>query len=134
MLFGIPSFRARECWHVAEPMLQTVIDRFDPGYTTTDILFRVEHQDMQLWFVAIDEICATIITEVTVFPQYKTLHAPFIAGSRMDEWFDSAFDTLEAFARANGCKYLTGCGRRGWARQGKPRGYDDVYTIVRKEL
>lgn len=134
MIYGIPSSEARGYWYIVAPLLQTIIDRFDPGYTTDDILFRVEHQEMQLWLIAPDAISAVVITEITHFPQYKTLHAPFIAGERMAEWFDPVFDVLEAFAKHHGCKYLTGCGRKGWVRQGKPRGYRETYTVLRKEL
>ena len=78
MIHGIPSREARGYWHVVAPLLQTIIDRFDPGYTTDDILFRVEQQEMQLWLIAPDAISAVVITEITHFPQYKTLHAPFV--------------------------------------------------------
>jgi hypothetical protein len=133
VIHGIPSREARWYWHVVAPLLQTVVDRFDPGYTTDDILSRIESKDMQLWVIDPD-IAAVVITEITHFPQYKTLHAPFIAGERMAEWFDPVFDVLEAFANHHGCKYLTGCGRRGWVRQGKPRGYRETYTVLRKPL
>lgn len=134
MIYGIPSHQARGYWHIVEPLLQTIIDRFDPGYSADDILFHVEQQKMQLWLIAPDEVCAVVITEITNFPQYKTLHAPFIAGERMGEWFDPVFDVLESFAKHHGCKYVTGCGRRGWVRQGKPRGYRETYTVLRKEI
>jgi len=116
-------------------MLDTVIHRFDPGFTSDGILRSIESKDHQLWVIRKEsEILAVIVTEINNYPEYRVLHAPYIAGNGMNEWFDSAFDVLESFAKHHGCKYLTGCGRRGWVKQGASRGYQEVYTVVRKQI
>ena len=135
MIYGIPSAEARGYWGIVEPWLSVVVDRFDPGFTTDDIISGIEEQRYQLWLLAPkSEPVAAIVTEINNYPQYSVLHAPYIGGSRMNEWFDNAFDVLEAFAKYHGCKYLTGCGRRGWIKQGASRGYQEVYTVVRKQI
>lgn len=134
-LTGVLAEHAAEWWPYVEPLLRRVTDQYDPGYTTDDLLQRVQLRDAQLWVVlSPDSVAAVIITEIQVFPQYKSLHAPYIAGDEMGEWFGHAFEVLESFAQSHGCKYLTGCGRRGWVRYGKGRGYDEGMTIIRKDL
>ena len=134
VILGIRSDQARNCWPIVEGWISGVLDTFDPGFTTTDILESIEARNHQLWLIVLEQPVAVIVTEINNYPRYSVLHAPYIAGGRMDEWFDNAFDVLEAFAKHHGCKYLTGCGRRGWVRQGAHRGYREAYTVVRKEL
>lgn len=135
MIQGIQSADARAVWPIVGPMIDKVIDRFDPGFTSDGILRSIERKDHQLWVIRKEsEILAVIVTEINNYPEYRVLHAPYIAGNGMNEWFDSAFDVLESFAKHHGCKYLTGCGRRGWVKQGASRGYQEVYTVVRKQI
>lgn len=135
MIYGVASREARHHWPIVAPMIQGVLDKFDPGFTTDSILASIEEQNHQLWLIVIDGlIVAAIITEINNYPAYSVLHAPYIAGERMAEWFDTAFDVLESFGKHHGCKYLTGCGRRGWVKQGASRGYQEVYTVVRKQI
>lgn len=130
-LVGIPSAYVDQLWPVAAPLIQKVLDEYDTGYSLDDLKARCMSQDMQLWLYR-DQ--AAFLSEIQVFPQHKTLHVPYIGGDGLAEWFDEAFAALEAFARRMGCKYISGCGRRGWVRLGRRRGYEEGFTIVRKSL
>jgi hypothetical protein len=129
-MIGIPSNCIDDVWSVAEPLLQKVLDRYETGYSLDDLKARCKTQDMQLWL----RPEAAFLTEIQVFPRYKCLHIPYIGGSDMGDWFDQVMEQFEAFARHMGCAYVSGCGRRGWARQGKSRGYEEGFQIVRKQL
>ena len=52
----------------------------------------------------------------------------FVAG------FARGLAVIEAFARSKNCKYVSGCGRRGWLRELAREGWREGFTIVRKEL
>lgn len=130
-MIGIPSSAIDLAWPVAGPLIQRVLDEFDTGYSLDDLKARCKSQDMQLWLC---DDRAAFLSEIQVFPRYKALHVPYIAGDGMDQWIDRAMDVLEAFARHMGCAYVSGCGRRGWARVGRDRGYTEGFTITRKAL
>ena len=129
-MIGIPSYCIDGAWPTAEPLLQKVLDLFDTGFSLDDLKARCKAQEMQLWL----RPDAAFITEIQIFPQYKCLHIPYIGGTGMEDWFDDVMDQFEAFARHMGCAYVSGCGRRGWVRQGRNRGYEEGFTIVRKKL
>lgn len=134
MIDGVPSYHAEQVWPLVEGWLQNVVNEYDPGYTTADLLDHIKQQKKQLWLGLSKEIAAVIVTEINIYPQYKVLHAPYVAGSDMDAWLPGALRTLEAFARHHGCKYVTGCGRRGWVRALQSDGWREGFTIIRKEL
>lgn len=116
-------------------MLDRVVDRYDPGYTTDDLLASVESQRMQLW-VCVDNriITACVVSEIQEYPRYRVFNLIAMAGDGMDKWFTPAFDVLEAYGKHHGCKYLSGSGRKGWVRQCRNRGYNEAFVVTRKEL
>lgn len=130
-MIGIRSEWIEDIWPIAGPLIQRVLDEFDTGYSLDDLKERCKQAKAQLWMHGTE---AAFISEIQVFPSYTVLHVPYIGGSGMESWFDEAMDVLEAFALDKGCAYLSGCGRRGWVRQGKSRGYTEAFTIVRKRL
>ncbi len=65
MIQGIQSADARAVWPIVGPMLDTVIHRFDPGFTSDGILRSIESKDHQLWVIRKEsEILAVIVTEI----------------------------------------------------------------------
>lgn len=113
------------------PLLDKITKKFDCGYSTEDILYALKAQDMQLWSWNKDVV---LVTQVTVYPQYKVLFVLFVAGSNMGEWFNPAMEVLEKYAASLGCKYVTGEGRKGWIRYSKARGYAPGIHIVKKQV
>lgn len=73
-----------------------------------------------------------LITEFHVMPQYKTYHV-FLAGGDLDE-IKATQPWLEETAKANGCKYLSLTGRRGWERSLKDQGWRLQYITLYKEV
>lgn len=134
MVEGIPSTHAERIWPLVSPLFQRVVSEFDPGYSTDDLLEKVKAQKGQLWVCATDTLHAAAITEINAYPEYKVLHAPYVAGDDMDRWLVPLLDVFEAYARHHGCAYVTGCGRRGWVKALKPYGWEEGFTIVRKQL
>jgi hypothetical protein len=54
-----------------------------------------------------------------------------VGGRRLKLWQAEMVALIEAYARAEGCAYTSGCGRRGWSRA---LGYDNGGYIVQKAL
>ncbi len=135
MIEGILSKEAEKWWPLVAPMLERVISEYDPGYTTDDLLDFIQAQKKQLWVCITEKgLCGAVVTEITNYPQYRVLHAPYVAGTDMADWLSELLRTLESFARHHGCKYVTGCGRRGWVKTLAPEGWQEGFTIIRKEL
>lgn len=57
------------------------------------------------------------------------------AGGDLSEIIESGRPEIEAWARANGCTEIhIQAGRRGWARELAPFGYEEAAVILRKRL
>jgi hypothetical protein len=125
----IPSARVLEVWDWVEPLLERV--QVDNGFTIDDILTSLQTRDMQLWVVPNKAAC---VTTVQVFPQYRSVLVARLAGDDLHEWFDDLMGVIEDWARQLGCKYVEEFGRDGWAKVGKHRGYEKVFTVMRKAL
>jgi hypothetical protein len=134
MIEGILSSEAERFWPTVEPWLQQVIDQYDPGYSTDNLFDHIKQQKKQLWVGLSPQIAAALVTEITIYPQYKVLHVPYVAGHDMDKWLPGALRVLEAFGRHHECKYVTGCGRRGWVKALESDSWKEGFTIIRKEL
>ena len=134
MIGLIPAELSETYWPVVAPLIEKVVAEYDPGYATEDLLNDVLKGRKQLWVAATDHIACAVITEINNYPQYKVLHAPYVAGDDMEQWLPRLLQTLEKFGRAHGCKYVTGCGRRGWVKALSSYGWSEGFTIVRKEL
>lgn len=87
---------------------------------------------MQLWVV--DDYRAACVTQIVVYPQHKVCLVVALGGEGMDEWFPELMDTVEEWARQVGCRYVEEYGRKGWQKVGSKRGYEQVYTVMRKAV
>lgn len=134
MIEGIASTQAEAFWPIVSPWLEQVVEEYDPGYTTDDLLDHIKQQKKQLWVGLSEGIAAALITEINIYPQYKVLHVPYVAGHHMVQWLPGALRILEAFGKHHHCKYVTGCGRRGWVKTLERDGWREGFTIIRKEL
>lgn len=103
----------------------------DCGYTTDDILSAIHKANMQLWLI---DDRALAVTEIVQYPQFKTLSIKFVAGDRMERWFDEMISALSDFSKNFGCKYLEAYGRKGWAKYAKSRMKVEEFTMLRSEI
>ena len=58
----------------------------------------------------------------------------WIAGERMAEWLPMAQETIERYARDNGCTHLEGYGRKAWGRALQKFGWKPDYIAYKMEL
>ena len=73
-----------------------------------------------------------VLMEVQTFPNHKVYHV-FLAGGEKEEILDVHPWMLEN-AKVLGCKYVTICGRLGWVKELKKRGWIYQYAILSKEV
>lgn len=119
-------------WGNIEPLLFRVIDRVDSGHTPEDILTQLQTGQLQLW--KIGDWQAMAVTQVVNLPQMLTLSVYMAAGADADRWMSTLCDTLVDWARQLGCKYLEFYGRPGWQRKAAHLGFNQTYTVMRREI
>lgn len=119
-----------ENWHWIEPLLER-IDTSESGFSTFDVLTKIQAGGFQCWIVPER---AVAITTVTAFPQHSVCTVLQLAGDGLSEWFADIMACIEDFAREMGCKYVEEYGRKGWERVGKSLGYEYAFTVMRKQL
>ncbi len=128
---AIPANEAVHVWDEARQHLSKALNRIDTGYSDEDLLTAIQMRDMQLWMVPGQ---AAAVTQIQIFPQFKTLVILYLGGEQMSEWIEELMDTFEEYGRFMGCKYAEQYGRKGWERVARDRGAKTAFTVVRKAL
>lgn len=128
----IPSYYITPVWPKVEAFIASAVGHVDSGYRPEDILGRLITSDMQLWVVG--DYQAAAVTQISLYPQFKTCHVVALGGAGLNEWFDELMDSIEGWAADMGCKYVEEYGRKAWEKVGAARGYEHVYTVMRKKV
>jgi len=68
------------------------------------------------------------------YPGMKVLALQFTGGVKLKSWASDMWNTLESFARDNGCSKIEGAGRIGWLRFMKQFGCTPAFYIYEKDL
>ncbi len=68
------------------------------------------------WDYEAEEFEAAAITEIIQSPRTRECRVWLLAGRDWDRWRIELRDMIEAYARSEGCQYVTGSGSRGWIR------------------
>jgi hypothetical protein len=86
-------------------------------FTSDDIKQGVLTKPQQLW-VAFDndEMYGMVVTEVSEYPQLKTLVMHFTGGKDLIKWKSSMLKLLQRFAKDHGCNVIESYGREGWGK------------------
>jgi hypothetical protein len=121
-------------WWVFRPMIAAALTAATPaeledGWDLPTIRQRLAHGDMQMWTAGTPEdgVKAVAITEIIDTPEGRIAGVPIVAGDDLAAWIDYA-ETIETWAKLNGCDWLQGQGRKGWRRVLKRYGWDIVST------
>lgn len=127
---GILSDQLGLVWNDAKPFLEKALA---PGETIEDILTKLFLQRMQLW-VAHEgpELQAAMTTEIVIEPNRKIVNLCHLGGRGVNNWL-GYLDTIEAWAKSNGCTAVTvSRARPGWKRL--MRDYRTTHVILEKAL
>lgn len=119
-------------WDRIEPMLARVLARFDYGSDPDDILLDVIHGRRQFW--AINDLEGLAVVEICQLPKFSVLDIPLLVGDNMGDWLKPLIDQLTQYAKASGCKYIDGFGRKGWTRKLEQYGFKPYSYDVRLKV
>lgn len=110
------------------PLVWPHVEAFVARALATDPCRRCEPEDVlnflsqgrvRLWISydrAARKFDGVAVTEIIQNPRCRECRAWLVAGTNMRAWWREMYHMVEAYARAEGCKYMTGAGRRGWTR------------------
>jgi len=99
-------------------------------YEPEDILDVVAGGEAHLWVVFDGEdIVGITITRFWQYPRKRCLDMLFIGGDDGFSWKDPMLETLQRWARDNGCDVIESSGRPGFARAFKDDGYKMLWQV-----
>jgi hypothetical protein len=120
LICGVPIEHLGLLWPQVEPHIAHALDRDAFGrFLPHDVLSSLAKGDAKLWISWNDEeraAEAAMVTEILQFPRCRECHVTIIGGRNKQAWLEPFFETLETYARAQGCTQMSGMGRKGWER------------------
>lgn len=125
-----PPAWVAEFWRCA-PWMCEALEHNDGAHSLRDVFDGIQEGRYQFWPA---ETCV-LVSEILLFPQKKVFNY-FLVGGDGNAEMQVMVPYAEAWAKAQGCKSATLCGRRGWERQKwlKDFGYKSVQVLMSKEL
>lgn len=130
-LIGVPVEQIPQVWPRVERLVSRGLTRADGRYRAEDVLRALLGRDMQLWLAAGDRIEAICITEIVRYPRQQRCNLFLCAGAGRRRWI-RLLDTIERWARTQGCVAIELQARPGWLRV--LHGYRQTHVLLRKEL
>lgn len=121
----------------AWPMFKEYADRVLPltkkRRCATKFLFDLMSGMEMLWVVMSEsKIVGFCTSAITVYDGVKMLQVRMLGGDRFSEWIDDMHESLEKFARENGCDGMELIGRRGWVRKLDRFGWREAFVTCEK--
>lgn len=83
----------------------------DGAVTFEDVEQQIEDGRLLFWPIGTESV---VLTEITEYPQFRTLHI-FCAAGRMED-IEAAAPIILDYGRHMGCKKATLVGRKGWLK------------------
>lgn len=124
-------------WPHVREYIGSALKRDGSGrYEPADILAALLQGRARLWVAwnaATKTADAAIVTETIDYPRLRELRIWLVGGRDLKTWGRVARDTLERFARDQGCAVMAGGMRRGWVRFGGP-GWVETGVTFEKRL
>ena len=122
-------------WDDAEKLLTPAINTAGGKFNANDVKQGIESGMLTLWLVVDGtKPVAAITTRIIEYPGCRAMALDWIGGRRMKEWLPLAQETIERFARDNGCVHLEGYGRKAWGRWLERYNWKPDYTAYKMEL
>lgn len=132
---GIPSPFVETFWHYAVPYIKRALEHANGEFDHTHFRELCRNRDMQLWLVARpDRVVGAITTEVVIYPNRKHLRIITLAGSEFSQWIGLADQTMDDYARSQGCNAIECFTRRGFVKKLEPLDYKMRHCVLIKDL
>ena len=132
-LVGVGSHQIDDYWDYVKPFVDKAMER-STTETTPQVFVALKNKSARLWLSVKEGIIQSIcIVQVTDRPKGRVCSIWICTGSNRKEWMQF-HDTIEAWAKANGCVRMRHEARKGWAREMKKYGYQMSHVIIEKEI
>jgi len=134
MIQGILSKDVEKWWSHVEPHITNSLQHGVGEYTSDDIKWACQQQEMQLWVKWNDGVQGAFVTQILNYPQFPILLVLLLGSKDFIDWRDEADELLKAFGKDNNCKYVEFFGRKGWGNYLKDIGYKEQTRMFSKEI
>ena len=135
----VPPEHVVAIWPHARDLLAKPLKREGSGrFELPDILDLLLANKVRLWVAwnpDTKSADAAIVTEMIDYPRLRELRIWLVGGrpGTFRQWVYATRDTLEAYATAHGCAFITGGMRKGWLKIGGP-GWRETGISFEKDL
>lgn len=136
MFFQMPVEHIVEVWPLIRPGILSAVERSRGRMTEEFIAQQLLDGKWQLWtYWKNKEYRALAITQIILTGSgMKTLEGIICTGEDKELWENYIPNTLEAFARAEGCKIFEMWARPGWEKILGPMGFRKTHVMLEKDL
>jgi hypothetical protein len=132
----VPPEMVPQVWPLIVEGLHTAVDRASGRITISSIAKFLVEGKWQLWlFLREGEYKALAVTQIVTNPSgLKSLDGIICTGDDKELWERIMPETLEAFARMEGCQLFEMWARPGWERILGSQGFRKTHVMLEKDL
>ncbi len=129
----IPVYRDQLRALIDKPLKRTGADKY---YTSDHVLEKCLKREWQCWVACsqAEVIDCAFITFISDNPTgYNEFNIHLVGGKNLHEWLPIAWGLFKNFAKARGCKAITGGGRAGWVKalnKVEPNKFESQYSFT----
>ncbi|MBB5509561.1 hypothetical protein [Paraburkholderia atlantica] len=134
MLYGIQRTDIDAVWEDVRALIEEACETTRGKFDAQDIRAGLLTGEDQLWIWKSPTAFAVGITRLANYPKQRVCTLRIVTGSNMDEWYLPCLETIEKWAKANGCHAMEFQARPGWERFIRPLGYDKTHVYLEKTL
>ncbi|WP_027815000.1 hypothetical protein [Paraburkholderia bannensis] len=136
MLYGIQKHLIDEVWDEVRPWIAAACKTSRGKFDENDIRIELLEGTNQLWIWRTETAYAVGVTCIANYPKQAVCQIRIVTGRNRAEWQIPAMQTMEAWAKANGCAAMELQARPGWWRGFLHRlgGYEMTHLYVEKRL
>jgi hypothetical protein len=124
----VPNLDAEELCGPYEHLIRQALAHAGGTHWYEDILYEVQKGNMFFWPAE----KSFMLTEVVQLPRKRIFHV-FLAAGSLEE-IKEMEPSLEHYAKAMDCDYITLAGRKGWGKALEKLGYKISHFDVAKEI
>lgn len=132
MLYGIPSTSIDDVWDEVRPWIEAACARSRGKFDADDIRIGLLERDDQLWIWRSATAFAVGVTRINRYPKQRVCTIRIVTGRNRGEWERQAIETIEAWARSQGCHAMELQARPGWGRV--LPGYEVTHHYLERKL
>lgn len=134
MLYGIERDEIGAVWDEVRPWIARACETSRGKFDADDIRSSLLDGTNQLWIWKTPTAFAVGITCLSNYPQQRVCNLRIVTGTNMAEWYEPCIETIERWAKANGCDAMEFQARPGWERLLARRGYDKTHVYLERLL